>query len=172
MLYGYNRRAFVRQQAQLIAMGTGMVANNQYNSLLYPFFSIEFKGDGGSMWVATNQCLGGSASCVHIAEQLNRQLKNCTSEKVQLINSAAFSIAMNGTDARIYISWKQTEPNYHMASVKSFLLQDPQHYVEFRKHVRNILDWGKDKRLQEIQVSLESLLEQGRQRASEAAKSR
>ena len=50
-----------------------MVANTQ--GLVYPFFVIEFKADGpggsGSMWVATNQCLGGSASCVKIAERLN-----------------------------------------------------------------------------------------------------
>ncbi|KAH8910561.1 hypothetical protein BR93DRAFT_923259 [Coniochaeta sp. PMI_546] len=48
---------------------------------------------------------------------------------------------MNGTEARLYISWKQTELDYHMASVKSFLLQDPQHYVEFRMYVLNIVDW-------------------------------
>lgn len=60
MLYRYNRHeAFPHQQAQLISMGTEMFANNQHNSPLYPLFVIEFKGDGRSMWVATNQCLGG-----------------------------------------------------------------------------------------------------------------
>ncbi|KAF4637559.1 hypothetical protein G7Y89_g541 [Cudoniella acicularis] len=38
--------------------------------------SVEFKADGpggsGSLWVATNQCLGASVSCVNIAERLNR----------------------------------------------------------------------------------------------------
>jgi hypothetical protein len=107
MLYGYNRiGAFPQQQAQLLSMGNEMVANTQ--DLMYPFFVIEFKADGpggsGSMWVATNQCLGGSASCVNIAERLNRQLRQCKSEKVQPIDSAAFSIAMNGTEARLYVS--------------------------------------------------------------------
>ncbi|KAG9231564.1 hypothetical protein BJ875DRAFT_113334 [Amylocarpus encephaloides] len=74
MLYGYNRLgAFPHQQTKLISMGTEMVANNQ--GLIFPFFVIEFKADGpggcGSMWVATNQCLGGSASCVNITERLN-----------------------------------------------------------------------------------------------------
>ena len=82
MLFGYNRQqAFPLQQAQLISMGTEMVANNQYQGLLYPFFVVEFKGDGGSMWVATNQCLGGSASCVNVAEQLNRQLRQYESDE-------------------------------------------------------------------------------------------
>jgi hypothetical protein len=43
MLYGYNRHeAFPRQQTQLVSMGTEMVATNQVQSLLYPFFVIEF----------------------------------------------------------------------------------------------------------------------------------
>jgi hypothetical protein len=96
MLYGYNRGAFPQQQTQLRAMGNEMVANNQ--DLLYPFFVIEFTADGpggsGSMWVATNQCLGGSVSCVNIAERLNHQLKQCKSKNVLPIDSAAFSIAI------------------------------------------------------------------------------
>ncbi|KUI62584.1 hypothetical protein VP1G_09713 [Cytospora mali] len=157
MLFGYNRHgAFPQQQAQLISMGAEMVANSQ--NLVYPFFVVEFKGDGpsggGALWVETNQCLGGAASCVNIAERLNRQLAQCKSDEVRLINSAAFSIAMSGTEARLYISWK------------------PDDYLEFRKYVRNIIDWGKEKRLSEIRSSLDTLLKASRERASEVAKSR
>jgi hypothetical protein len=76
MLYRYNRLgAFTHgQQTQLISIGNEMIANTQ--DLILPFFLIEFKADGprgsGSMWVAMNQCLRGSTSCVHIAERLNR----------------------------------------------------------------------------------------------------
>jgi hypothetical protein len=173
MLYGYNNDAFPQQQTQLISMGTEMLANSE--GLIYPFFAIVFKGDGpagtGSLWVATNQCLGGSVSCVNIAERLNRQLRHCTKGAVQPINTAAFSIAMNGTEARLYISWKHNELGYYMSNVESFLLQRPDHYLEFRKYVRNIIDWGKDKRLNEIRNSLDTLPEASRQRASEAVKS-
>ena len=175
MLYGYNpNRAFHQQQAQLLSMGTEMVANSQ--GLIYPFFVIEFIADGpggcGSLWVATNQCLGGSTSCVNIAERLNRQLRHYKSDKVQPINSAAFSIAMSGTEARLYISWKHNKLDYYMQKVKSFALQRPKVYVEFRKHVRNIIDWGKNKRLKQIQESLDYLLEESRRRTFEVAKSR
>lgn len=173
MLYGYNRQqAFPQQQAQLISMGTGMVATNQYQSLVYPFFVVEFKGDGGSMWVATNQCLGASASCVNVAQALNRQLGQCESTEIQPIGSAAFSIAMSGTEARLYISWKHTELDYYMANVRSFLLQDPEHYIAFRTYVRNIIDWGKNRRLDEIRDSLDYLLDESRKSVSQAAKSR
>jgi hypothetical protein len=57
LLYGYNRHtAFPQQQAQLISMRNDPMANTQ--GLIYPFFVIEFKGNGGDLWVATNQCLG------------------------------------------------------------------------------------------------------------------
>ena len=137
MLYGYSRLgAFTYgQQAQLISIGNEIVANTQY--LIFPFFVIEFKADGpggsGSMWVATNQCLGGSTSCVNIAERLNRQLGQCKNKEVKPIDSAAFSIAMNGREARLYISWKQNELDYYMRKVKSFSLQEPEQYVAFRK---------------------------------------
>ncbi|KAG5771368.1 hypothetical protein H9Q72_002057 [Fusarium xylarioides] len=175
MLYGYNRqKAFSKQQAQLISMGTEMVANNQ--GLMYPFFLIEFKGEGpsgaGNLWVATNQCLGGSASCINIAENLNHRLRQCKSGSARPIDSAAFSIAMSGTEARLYISWKRNELDYYMANVDSFLLQDPEHYLKFRKHVRNIIDWGRGGRLEGIRKSLDSLLEESRKTASAAAKSR
>ncbi|KAG9228674.1 hypothetical protein BJ875DRAFT_525856 [Amylocarpus encephaloides] len=115
MLYGYNRLgAFPRQQAQLRSMGNEMVANAQ--DLIYPFFVIEFKADGpggsGSMWVATNQCLGGSTSC----------LRQCKNKKITPIDSAVFSIAMNGTEARLYVSWKHDELKYYTRKVDSFLL--------------------------------------------------
>lgn len=175
MLYGYKPRpGFPNQQAQLIAMGTEPIANTQ--DLLYPFFLIEFKGEGpsgaGSLWVATNQCLGGSASCVHLAERLNAQLRQCNSDKIRPINSAAFSIAMSGTEARLYISWRHNELDYYMANVDVFLLQKPRDYIEFRKYVRNIIDWGSGGRLEEIRKSLDSLLEESRKKASVAAKSR
>jgi hypothetical protein len=169
MLYAYTDGAFAQQQTQLMSMGTSMMANNL--GLIYPFFVIEFKGDG-PLWVATNQCAGGSASSVNIAERLNWQLRKCNNDKVRLIDSAAFSVAMNGTEARLYISWKHNELDYYMRKVESFLLQRPDHYVEFRKYVRNIIDWGKDARLKEIRESLDLLLEENRKRLSEAAKAR
>jgi len=59
-----------------------------------------------------------------------------------------------------------------MVSVNNFLLQRPDHYVEFRKYILNITDWGKDKHLKEIQTLLDSLLEDGKMKTSEVAKSR
>ncbi|KAL2753757.1 hypothetical protein ACRALDRAFT_1077331 [Sodiomyces alcalophilus JCM 7366] len=172
--YGYRDAAFPGQLPQIVSMGDALSANSQ--GLLCPFFVIEFKGDGpggtGSLWVATNQCLGGSATCINIAERLNRQLRECKSDEVRPINSAVFSIAMNGSEARLFISWKHDDLDIYMRKIRGFLLQDPEHYIQFRKYVRNIIDWGKDRRLSEIRASLDTLLEENRKRASAIAKSR
>lgn len=88
------------------------------------------------------------------------------------MKSAAFSIALGGPEARLYISWKHNDLDYYMADVDSFLLHRPEDYPHFREYVRNILEWGKGSRLREIQDSLDILLEESQKRASAAAKSR
>lgn len=70
------------------------------------------------------------------------------------------------------MSWKSNELDYCTRKVRSFALQQPEHYVQFRKYVRNIIDWGNDKRLKEIRRSLDDLFEEGRLKTAQAAKSR
>ena len=165
IIYGYKRAAFRQQQAQLVIIGDGIVANVQ--GIMYPFFSVKFVADGpqgsGSLWVATNRCLGDSATCVHMAEKLNLQPKNNHKTNQQAIDTTAFSVAMSGTEARLFVSWKQyggghsSEDAYHMAEVRSFALQDPAHHIEFRRYVLNIIDWGQGQRLNAIRESLSTL---------------
>ncbi|KFZ08501.1 hypothetical protein V502_09315 [Pseudogymnoascus sp. VKM F-4520 (FW-2644)] len=89
ILYGYNLLgAFTSgERAQINSMESSVFGNN--DDLLFPFLAIEQTGDGpvsrGSLWVATNQCLGASAST-----------------------------AMNGSEARLYVTWKHDEirPEY------------------------------------------------------------
>ena len=121
-LYGYNVvGAMPQQQAQLCSMGTEMIANT--DGLIYPLFVIQYKADdpggSGNMWVATNQCLRGSATCVNIAERLNRRLRQCKNEKVWPIDSTAFRIAMNSTEAPLYVSWKHDELIFYMQKMGS-----------------------------------------------------
>jgi hypothetical protein len=143
ILYGYHRQlAFPQLYTQLHDMKAEAKANS--DGLLYPFLVIEVQDDGptgaGSMRAATSQCLSGSTSCVRIAELLNNRLRECKSDEIQPIKSAVFSIAMNGAEARLYISWRHNELDYYMQKTKSISLQTPDHYLESRKHVRKIID--------------------------------
>ncbi|KAJ2900359.1 hypothetical protein MKZ38_002492 [Zalerion maritima] len=40
--------------------------------------------------------------------------------------------------------------DYYMRKVRSFLLQEPKYYLEFRRYVRNTIDCGKDRRPKEV----------------------
>lgn len=178
MLYGYaDCPAFSRQQrAQLATMSSEMNGSANIHNLRYPFLVVELKGDGpngaGSLWVATNQCLGASATCVNITERLNDQLRQVSDPSVQPVDSVSFSVATNGTEARLYVTWKENEQDYYMQRVSSFALQRPEHHVEFRRYIRNIIDWAKGRRLQAIQKSLDILFEGARRSASAAATAR
>ncbi|KAF5002108.1 hypothetical protein FGRMN_591 [Fusarium graminum] len=143
VLYGYNRSTAFRfeQRNEIAADGNVAVANSQ--GLLFPFLAIEFKGDGpssrGSLWVATNQCLGASTACINITEKLNKNLHECGYVPIKQVNTASFSIAMNGTEARLY---------------------RPDDFLDFYLYVRNIIKWGREARLQSIQSALNTLSEE------------
>jgi hypothetical protein len=167
LCYGYHLRAFPQHKAQLNDMGDEMLAGSQHHSVLYPFLVAELKGDGGKFAVATNQCIGGAATCVNVAETLNGRLKDL---KLPTINSAAFSIAMNGSEVRLHVSWKdEAKDCCYLAKVDDFLLSKERGTI--CKYVRNILDWGRDKRLNEIRTSLDRLAESNK-RDSRPARSR
>ncbi|CAK7235519.1 hypothetical protein SCUCBS95973_009295 [Sporothrix curviconia] len=172
--YGFpseqHRRFLGRMDTEFAATATNTP------SLVFPFLTVEFKGRAGDLWVAANQCLGASASCVNITEKLNRQLYNYRHDKarddgddsdkdeMQTVNSTAFSIAMNGNEARLYVSWRHDDRNYYMSNVQCYLLSRPDHHIEFREAVRNILDWGKNERLAAIRTSLDTLIEEATER--------
>ncbi|KJR89984.1 uncharacterized protein SPSK_06277 [Sporothrix schenckii 1099-18] len=185
LLYGYNcEDAFpdTAHQRQLRTMYDEVIAYNDYsvsNPFVFPFFVIEFKGVAGNIRVASNQCLRGAATCVSIAETLNRRLLTHAQEHsvstggtdgtdgvtpAASIDSTAFSVAMDGQDARLYVSWKQDERNYYMTNVDCYALRRPDEYKRFRRMVRNIVDWGRSDRLKAIHRGLDQLLEEAQQR--------
>lgn len=170
MLYGYvPETALPNHQALLVAMTTEPAANVE--DVMYPFLVVECQADGptgaASLWAATNSCQGGAASCVKIADKLNHRLSQRGNSMARPIDNAAFSIAMTGTEARLYVSWKGSDSIYNMASIDSFLLQKPRDCIEFRRYVRNIIDWGKGDRLEDIRNSLDILVHESQKGTSQ-----
>ncbi|RCI16861.1 hypothetical protein L249_1772 [Ophiocordyceps polyrhachis-furcata BCC 54312] len=164
MLYGYhNSYSFSPQQRLYRASNSEVDGTANSAGLVFPFLVIEFKADGpsgaGSLWQATNQCLGAASSCVNIIQGLNVRLEGCCRNNIKRINTSVFSIAMSGTEARLYVSWKHDKTSFYTRVVRSFLIHDADHYWQFRNHVHNIIDWGRSTRLDEIRRSLDVLLE-------------
>ncbi|CAM1510899.1 Fc.00g084120.m01.CDS01 [Cosmosporella sp. VM-42] len=173
MIYGYRHdKAFSEgQQVQLRTLGEHRPAISAAD-LILRFFVVEFKGGDGGIWIAENQVLGGSSPCVLLAERLNKQLRECSKGAVRQIDSSTFSIAMTGTEARLFISWKHDDLKYYTSMVQSYALLEPEQYINFRRHIRNILDWGKDKRLKAIRESLGSILVAAQHETTERSKAR
>ncbi|KAN0076315.1 hypothetical protein V8E54_006457 [Elaphomyces granulatus] len=130
---------------ELVSLGTTPIANS--NGVLFPFFLAELKSDGpcgdGSLWVATNRCLSGSATCLNILSRLN------------IPESIVFSLAMSGTEGRLYVSWKEG-PKFLMLKIADFMLQRPKEHIELQQNIKNILDWGREERLCHVQESLKA----------------
>jgi hypothetical protein len=180
LLYGYSGAlsdgAFT--QPQFLAQTSLYPQNTRFaeataQGLRFPFLAIEFKAAGGTrgdLWVATNQCAGASSACLNAFDQLNTSLPKHLS--VQYVENLSYSIAVDNNTAQLYISWKEDGLNYYVQRVGAFLLSDPEHFKSFRKHVRNILDWGKDTRLKQIRDALDIILGENRKKAMEHAKTR
>ena len=126
VLYGYDRNTSFPDHKM------------EGNDVLFPLFLAELKSDGpcgdGSLWVATNQCLSGSATCLNIPSHLN------------IPESIVFSLAMSGTEGRLYVSWKEG-PKFLMLKLADFMLQRPKEHIELQQNIKNILDWEREERL-------------------------
>ncbi|KAK4146182.1 uncharacterized protein C8A04DRAFT_35169 [Dichotomopilus funicola] len=178
-LYGYSGRmtgAFT--EPQLLAKTMLHPKHPDYatatsKALDFPFFVVEFKAAGGTrgdLWVATNQCAGASAACLNVVSQLNWALQKYQS--TERIDNLCYSVAVDNNLAKLYISWKEDDRSYYFQRIGTFLLSHPEGFKDFRKQVRNILDWGKGARLTQIRDALDIVLEGNRKCASEAARSR
>ena len=175
MVYGYDAGSQGPfSEAQRLSVGDWTEASTVNNlGLAFPFFIIELKAGGhvnGNIWVATNQCLGGSTTCVNVVDRLNQLLAEYPGSKS--IDDTSFSIAMDQRTATIYVSWKGEELKYFTREVDTFLLKHPTQFLRFRKIVKNILDWGAEKRLEEIRAALDYIIEEDRKAVSLAAKAR
>ena len=171
MIYGYEaENSFTEGQRALLPF---MGQENPVNSvnLMLPFLVIEFKGADGSLWVAENQALCAAAACIKVAESLMEQLTRLSRGPINRFDTCAFSIAMNGELARLYISWRN-DGKYFATTVRSYLLLDPAHYTTFRDHVRNIIAWGRNTRLNQITNTLDNILEASRREQARRSKSR
>ncbi|KAI0124718.1 hypothetical protein BJ170DRAFT_634816 [Xylariales sp. AK1849] len=138
------------------------------STLAFPFLVVEFKASTRNMTVAANQCKGGSATCVHVVKGLNNL---ATGHGIDTVDTTAFSVAMNGHWAVIYAAWDEGR-NFYVQRVKDYLLHLPEHFLKFSNVVRNMLEWGKDRRLQAIRECLDSIYEAQQKLAEQSAKAR
>ena len=87
---------------------------------------------------------------------LNKELLKTGVEEVTPIDTSCFSISMNGTEARLFVAWKEDQ-DFIVQKIRSFSLQEADQFLQFRKYVLNIMDWGRNERLESIRSALDLL---------------
>ncbi|KAL6912813.1 hypothetical protein ACHAP8_010537 [Fusarium lateritium] len=95
---------------------------------------------------------------------LNDELMELGHKVINPIDTSSFSVSMNGTEARLYITWKE-EQTFYIQKIRTFALQEAQQLLEFRKCVLNIQDYGRNERLESIRSGLDLLPEEGLERS-------
>ncbi|KAK8085675.1 hypothetical protein PG997_006946 [Apiospora hydei] len=172
MLYGYDTMyhrisPFTRLKGHDCEGLHPSIANVAGPYVGYPFFLIEIAPDGqdggGCLWIAINQCLGGAATCAKAINKLDRLLQERGGTGAPQVDDAIFSIAANQYTAELLVSYVESDKSgddcYCTRRAASFLLSDPDHFLKFRRYVRNIVDWGKGHRLRQILAALDYLVE-------------
>ncbi|EKJ74956.1 hypothetical protein FPSE_04848 [Fusarium pseudograminearum CS3096] len=100
-----------------------------------------------------------SSSCVNIADMLNEELMERGPKDMEPIGNSVFSVSMNGTEARLCITWMEDE-TFYVQKIRTFALQEAQQLLEFRKCILNIMDYGRNVRLESIGSALDLLPEE------------
>ncbi|KAK0725648.1 hypothetical protein B0H67DRAFT_659339 [Lasiosphaeris hirsuta] len=111
------------------------------SKLCFPFFIVEFKaagGTGGDLWVAANQCAGGSVACLLALEQLNLVVRE--KRTFREIPNFCYSLAIDNHFGQLYASWK--DGDYHIERVAAFSLSEPEHVRRLYYCIHGILEWG------------------------------
>ncbi|CAH0019295.1 unnamed protein product [Clonostachys rhizophaga] len=144
----------------------GLFKNVDTNVAKLAFLNVELKGDGetslGGLWVATNQCMGGASTFLNILNKLQSTLlEHHLVEEANAFEPVIFSIASNGTEARLFATYSQSEGDFTTYFVRGFLLYDALSRATLDVYIQCIVDWGTNKRLQTIESALQALHQSG-----------
>ncbi|KAF5003272.1 hypothetical protein FDECE_10172 [Fusarium decemcellulare] len=148
MLYGYHLKQFGPSKVRRLKSLSQAKVNN--GGLLYPFLAVVIQDHDDSIMkrshgAATDTCLASSSVCINVMQKLRQDLKASGARCSSTTNDVAFSVAMNGTLARLYVTFVMDNGTYAMYNARSFLLQNPDHHLEFRTSMLHILEWGQDR---------------------------
>lgn len=86
--------------------------------------------------MAENQVAGYQSACAKMASNLNDYLKG----GAKRFDSVVLSIATNGSEARLFMTWEEGPDTFKVKHVRSFCLTEEDHWNEFHITVHNILD--------------------------------
>ena len=153
--FGYSEEAFTRNQLATIDLLTNATPDK---GLLFPFIDIEFKAlaKGGSHIIATNQAANAGAIVGHGLVELTRRASGL--DNLDYNEPQFFSLSMDHIYVQINMHWLNVEDEqfrFHVERLSKHFLDDANGLRTVQRAVKNILDWGRDKRLRKIRKLLD-----------------
>ncbi|KAI1125650.1 hypothetical protein F5Y10DRAFT_267857 [Nemania abortiva] len=159
------------------------IANDK--GLCFPFFIIELKGQG-KIWAAANQIAGGCFASLRSVQSINMALEAVRSENPPsspsrtrgrgrtrrgtrsrptthplAVDNFVYGLSANSTIAHLYIAWHCKNSNggdgCKILEIENFMLRRENELNLLWARIRNILDWGKGTRLQQVRKALDGL---------------
>ena len=131
----------------------------------WPFFVVELKAAsrGGTHFIGENQAAGAGAHCVKSVDTLFEHTHRERS-KEKAFDSMMFSCVADAQHGTLWVHWRGIEvgkqPRYNSAELRDFVWKhDSAEILNFRRTVRNIIDYGVDTRLPEIKEALDTLVQ-------------
>lgn len=117
-----------------------------------------------SFWAGIHRAAGSSSTFAKLMGDLNEHIRqNAGGVEVEKLDSSVVSAVTNGTETRLFVTWKSDEGAYLMKEVRGYMLSQEDQYIRFPRAVRNILDWGLTERLKAIRPCLKRMpRDQGR----------
>ena len=165
LAFGYSATAYTEDQLGVIELLVDDQFGRSYavpdQKLHFPFLDIEFKSQAknGTHYVATNEAAGAGAIALHGTMDLMQ--RSFGMESINDDEPQFFSISMDHELARINIHWlkaPQDEGGYsfHVESLSKHLLTDANGIRAVTRAIKNILDYGVDKRLRRLCEALDA----------------
>ncbi|VUC20210.1 unnamed protein product [Clonostachys rosea] len=165
LLLGYNSESFTPEQE------TELIVWDQ-NVAKFCFLSVDYKGDGqisaGRMWVATNQCLGATATCVNIIRRLREAVlrRRGGADLANKLDQHVFGLTSNGSHAELFVTFAEESKVIFMKLVRGFLLSDAAHFEDLKRCVASIFNWA-DERQGHIKAAIDFIRAANKRDAAE-----
>lgn len=161
--YGYPHASFNADEAEVMEHRRLRDYARPSSAAFWPFFFIELKSvsHGGTHWVAENQNAGSGAHCVNSMKTLMNYTKD-NEKRTNILNSLAFSCIADVYSASLWVHWHEAGDSSRFISskVKSYQMDNKEDFQSLRSGIRNIIDYGIDKRLPAIKQALRDVLSQ------------
>ena len=162
--YGYPRDSFTPVESAVMRHNRLNAFSHPTTATYWPFFAVEFKSAsrGGTRWVADNQNAGTGCHCVNSIETLLKYTRKAEVQR-QTIDSLAFSCVADADFGSLWVHWQDLRTDegssrFLSSEVDNFSFRKLNDLRQFRACVRNIIEYGIDKRLDTIKKALADCL--------------